>query len=59
MVPPKDYSNLLNNHVGPFNCVKGVDLSEINKHVGLNKAMYLRRIFLIHVDENQVLKEKS
>ena len=34
------------------------DFSEIDKRVGLNKAVY-ERFFLIYVGENQVLKEKS
>ena len=34
------------------------DISEINKGVGLNKAMQ-EGFFLIYIGENQVLKEKS
>ena len=51
------YSNLPNNRVAPFNhvCYR---FSEINKHVGLNKAV-LEGFFLIYIGENQVLKEKS
>ena len=52
-----NYSNLPNNCVGLFNRVVA-DFSEINKHVGLNKAVQ-EGFFLIYIGKNQVLKEKS
>ena len=38
--------------------VQVADFSEINKRVGLNKAVQ-EGFFLIYIGENQVLKEKS
>ena len=60
-------SNLMHINIHTLTCqiivqdhliVQVADFSEINKRVGLNKAVQ-EGFFLIYVGENQVLKEKS